>query len=187
MLSWITFAYYAQSNLTQIPVAHDNALLIALSLKCFISPCQADNLSSHDVDMLMVTTTIQYNGSFGSHHFPSTEIKCFSRAVKFIFLRLVEKKTGILCVMLPEFWGGYGLELNIKFVFEPSRCACVQELLLYSACCVSNLGILYFLHYKGNDITFIMHFQTTDYTSYNELLNSAEYSNLLHMNFLVTF
>lgn len=141
--------------------------------------------------MMLICSWLQPLYSIMAHlahiisHLP--EIKCLSRAVKFIFLRLVEKKTGILCVMLPEFWGGYGLELNIKFVFEPSRCACVQELLLYSACCVSNLGILYFLHYKGNDITFIMHFQTTDYTSYNELLNSAEYSNLLHMNFLVTF
>lgn len=65
---------HAQWNMTKIPVAHYNALLIALPLNCVISPCQTDNLSSHDVNMLMVTA-LQYNGSFGSYHSPSTEIK----------------------------------------------------------------------------------------------------------------
>lgn len=33
-----------------------NVLLIAPSLNCVISSCQVDNVSSHDVDVLMVTT-----------------------------------------------------------------------------------------------------------------------------------
>lgn len=70
--------------MTEIPVAHYNVLLIALPLNCVISLCQADNLSSHDADRLVVTTIIQYNGSFGSHHFPSTEIKWLCHAVKCI-------------------------------------------------------------------------------------------------------
>lgn len=64
------------TQILQIPVAHDNVLLIALPLNYVISPCQADNLSSHNVDMLMVTTTIQYNGSFDSHYSTSIMIKC---------------------------------------------------------------------------------------------------------------
>lgn len=80
---------HAHSNISEIPVAHHNVHLIALPLNCVITPCQADNLSSHDVDVLMVTTTIQCNGSFGSHHFPSTEIKWLPYAVKIIFVRLV--------------------------------------------------------------------------------------------------
>lgn len=74
---------HAYSNIAYIPVAYYNVILIALPLDCVISPCQADNISSHDVDMLMVTTIIQYNGSFGSHHFPSTEIKWLPHAMKF--------------------------------------------------------------------------------------------------------
>lgn len=74
------------SNIMEIPVAHYNVLLIALPLNCVISPCQVDNISGHDVDMLSVTTIIQYNGSFGSHHSPSTEIKWATHAVKFIFV-----------------------------------------------------------------------------------------------------
>lgn len=88
---------HAHSNLTRIPVAHDNVLLIALPLNCVISPCQADHLSRHDADMLTVTTTIQYNGSFDSSDFPYTKIKWLPHAVKFIFVRLVVKKTSILC------------------------------------------------------------------------------------------
>ena len=72
---------HAYSNMTWIPVTLCNVILIALPLDCVISPCQADN---HDVDMLIVTTIMKYNGSFGSHHFPSTEIKWLPHAVKFI-------------------------------------------------------------------------------------------------------
>lgn len=132
----------AHSDMTLIPVAHDNVLLIALPLNCVISPCQADNLSSYDVDMLMVTTIIQYNGSFGSHRFLSAEIKWLPHAVEFIFVRLVAKKTGILCAMLADIWGQHDSEL---LFFDFSCCTCVQGLLLYLAHCVSNVEILFTL------------------------------------------
>ena len=87
---------HAHSNMAWIPVAHDNFLLIALPLIYVISPCQEDNLSSHDVDMLVVTTIIQCNGSFGSHHSPSTEIKWLPHA-EFKFVRQRELAYCVPC------------------------------------------------------------------------------------------
>lgn len=93
----------AHWNMIEIPVAHYNVLLIALPLNCVISPCQAENLSSHDVNMLMLTGIIQYNGLFGCYHFISTEMEWLCHTVKCILVSLPVKKTGILCAMLTSF------------------------------------------------------------------------------------
>ena len=87
---------HAHSNMAWIPVAHDNFLLIALPFICVIIPSQEDNLSSHDVDMLVVTAIIQCNGSFGSHHSPSTEIKWLPH-VEFKFVRQRELAYCVPC------------------------------------------------------------------------------------------
>ncbi len=87
----------ANANITLIPVILDNVLLIALPLNYVISPSQADNLSSRNADMLMVTTTTWCNGSFGTHYFLSTKIKCLPHTMKYTFIMLVAKKTGIVC------------------------------------------------------------------------------------------
>lgn len=113
----------AHSNMTAIPVADYNTLHSALPLNCIISPCQADDLGSRDVDVPVVTTITQYNGSFVSHHSPSTEMKWLPHAVKFIFVSRVLKKAGILCAMLAELWTGRSLELNIYHVFDSSCCS----------------------------------------------------------------
>lgn len=85
MLSRSTFAYHACSVTHDTTPVADNVFLIALPLNCVISPCQADNLRSHDADMLVVTTAMQYNGSFASHQILSIEIKLLPHGVVWFF------------------------------------------------------------------------------------------------------
>lgn len=47
---------HAHLDMTVIPDAHYNILLIALPLNCVINPCQVANISSRVVDLHLVTT-----------------------------------------------------------------------------------------------------------------------------------